>query len=73
MIEITADNIVRLSSQVGAATYQAVFGALSAVPLILAWLYACWAVLLLISITGGEVCLKRVRQDIREPFPVTIP
>ncbi len=37
--------------QVGAATYQAVFGALSAVPLILAWLYACWAVLLL----GAEV------------------
>ncbi|MAG32614.1 MAG: hypothetical protein CL908_17155 [Deltaproteobacteria bacterium] len=37
--------------QVGAAAYQAVFGALSAVPLILAWLYACWAVLLL----GAEV------------------
>jgi membrane protein len=37
--------------QVGAATYQAVFGALSAVPLILMWLYACWAVVLL----GAEV------------------
>jgi membrane protein len=37
--------------QVGAATYQVVFGALSAVPLILAWLYVCWAVLLL----GAEV------------------
>jgi len=37
--------------QIGAATYQAVFGALSAVPLILAWLYVCWAVLLL----GAEV------------------
>jgi membrane protein len=37
--------------QVGAATYQAVFGALSAVPLILAWLYACWSVVLL----GAEV------------------
>ena len=37
--------------QIGAATYQTVFGALSAVPLILAWLYACWAVLLL----GAEV------------------
>lgn len=37
--------------QVGAATYQAVFGALSAVPLILAWLYVCWAVVLL----GAEV------------------
>lgn len=37
--------------QVGAATYQGVFGALSAVPLILAWLYACWAILLL----GAEV------------------
>ena len=37
--------------QIGAATYQAVFGALSAVPLILAWLYACWAIVLL----GAEV------------------
>lgn len=37
--------------QIGAATYETVFGALSAVPLILAWLYACWAVLLL----GAEV------------------
>lgn len=37
--------------QVGAATYQAVFGALSAVPLILAWLYVCWAVVLF----GAEV------------------
>lgn len=37
--------------QVGAATYETLFGALSAVPLILAWLYACWAVLLL----GAEV------------------
>lgn len=37
--------------QIGAATYQAVFGALSSVPLILAWLYVCWAVLLL----GAEV------------------
>ena len=32
---------------VPSATYEAVFGALSAVPLILAWLYVCWAVLLL--------------------------
>jgi len=37
--------------QIGAATYQAVFGALSAVPLILIWLYACWAIVLL----GAEV------------------
>ena len=37
--------------QVGASTYQAVFGALSAVPLILAWLYVCWAIVLL----GSEV------------------
>jgi membrane protein len=42
---------VYVDFQVGAATYQAVFGALSAVPLILAWLYVCWAVLLL----GAEV------------------
>jgi membrane protein len=37
--------------QIGAATYQAVFGALAAIPLILAWLYVCWAVVLL----GAEV------------------
>ena len=37
--------------QIGAARYEAVFGALSAVPLILVWLYACWAVLLI----GAEV------------------
>ncbi len=42
---------VYVDFQVGAATYEAVFGALSAVPLILAWLYVCWAVLLL----GAEV------------------
>ncbi len=52
--------------QVGAATYQAVFGALSAVPLILVWLYACWAVLLL----GAEVAfafqnLKFARREMR--------
>jgi membrane protein len=37
--------------QIGATTYQAVFGALSAIPLILVWLYVCWAVVLL----GAEV------------------
>jgi len=42
---------VYVDFQIGAATYQAVFGAMSAVPLILAWLYVCWAVLLL----GAEV------------------
>ncbi len=42
---------VYVDFQVGAATYETVFGALSAIPLILAWLYACWAVLLL----GAEV------------------
>jgi membrane protein len=52
--------------QVGAATYQTVFGALSAVPLILVWLYACWAVLLL----GAEVAfafqnLKFARREMR--------
>lgn len=52
--------------QVGAATYQAVFGALSAVPLILAWLYVCWAVLLL----GAEVAfaaqnLSYARREMR--------
>jgi membrane protein len=53
--------------QVGAATYEAVFGALSAVPLILAWLYACWAVLLL----GAEVAfaaqnLSFARREMRQ-------
>lgn len=54
--------------QIGAATYQTVFGALSAVPLILAWLYACWAVLLL----GAEVAfatqnLAFARREMRNP------
>jgi membrane protein len=44
-----------------------VFGALSAVPLILAWLYACWAVLLL----GAEVAfatqnLPFARREMRQ-------
>ena len=47
----SAARTIYVDFQIGAATYQAVFGALSAVPLILAWLYACWAVLLL----GAEV------------------
>jgi membrane protein len=57
---------VYVKFQVGAATYEAVFGALSAVPLILAWLYACWAVVLL----GAEVAfaaqnLGSARREIR--------
>ena len=47
----SAARAIYVDFQVGAATYQAVFGALSAVPLILAWLYVCWAVVLL----GAEV------------------
>jgi membrane protein len=47
----SAARAIYVDFQVGAATYRAVFGALSAVPLILAWLYACWAVVLL----GAEV------------------
>ncbi len=46
-----AARTIYVDFQVGAATYQAVFGALAAVPLILAWLYTCWAILLL----GAEV------------------
>ena len=46
-ILFSAARTLYVEFQVGAATYQAVFGALSAVPLILVWLYACWAVLLL--------------------------
>lgn len=61
-----AARTVYVDFQVGAANYQAVFGALSAVPLILAWLYACWAVLLL----GAEVAfafqnLKSARREMR--------
>ena len=61
-----AARTIYVDFQVGAATYQAVFGALSAVPLILAWLYACWAVLLL----GAEVAfafqnLKSARREMR--------
>jgi len=57
---------VYVKFQVGAATYEAVFGALSAVPLILAWLYACWAVVLL----GAEVAfaaqnLGSARREVR--------
>lgn len=47
----SAARSIYVDFQIGAATYEAVFGALSAVPLILAWLYACWAILLL----GAEV------------------
>ena len=50
-ILFAAARTIYVDFQIGAATYQAVFGALSAVPLILAWLYVCWAVLLL----GAEV------------------
>ena len=62
---------VYVDFQVGAATYQAVFGALSAVPLILAWLYVCWAVLLL----GAEVAfatqnLPFARREMRSGKPL---
>lgn len=50
-ILFSAARAIYVDFQIGAATYQTVFGALSAVPLILAWLYACWAVVLL----GAEV------------------
>ena len=63
----SAARTVYVDFQVGAATYQAVFGALSAVPLILAWLYVCWAVLLL----GAEVAfaaqnLPFARREMRQ-------
>ena len=65
-ILFSAARAIYVDFQVGAATYQAVFGALSAVPLILVWLYACWAVLLL----GAEVAfafqnLKFARREMR--------
>jgi len=47
----SAARAIYVDFQIGASTYQAVFGALSAIPLILAWLYVCWAVVLL----GAEV------------------
>ncbi|MGB0619883.1 MAG: YhjD/YihY/BrkB family envelope integrity protein [Myxococcota bacterium] len=50
-ILFSAAQTLYVDFQVGAATYETVFGALSAIPLILVWLYACWAVLLL----GAEV------------------
>lgn len=50
-ILFSAARTLYVQFQIGAATYETVFGALSAIPLILAWLYACWAVLLL----GAEV------------------
>ncbi len=61
-----AARTVYVKFQVGAATYEAVFGAFSAVPLILVWLYACWAVILL----GAEVAyatqnLGSARREIR--------
>ena len=63
----SAARAIYVDFQVGAATYQAVFGALSAVPLILAWLYVCWAVLLL----GAEVAfatqtLPFTRREMRQ-------
>ena len=63
----SAARAIYVDFQVGAATYQAVFGALSAVPLILAWLYVCWAVLLL----GAEVAfatqnLPFARREMRQ-------
>jgi membrane protein len=62
----SAARAIYVDFQVGAATYQTVFGALSAVPLILVWLYACWAILLL----GAEVAfafqnLKFARREMR--------
>jgi membrane protein len=62
----SAARAIYVDFQVGAATYQAVFGALSAVPLILAWLYVCWAVVLL----GAEVAfaaqnLANARREMR--------
>ena len=65
-ILFSAARAIYVDFQVGAATYQAVFGALSAIPLILVWLYACWAVLLL----GAEVAfafqnLKFARREMR--------
>lgn len=47
----SAARSIYVDFQIGAANYEAVYGALSAIPLILIWLYACWAVLLL----GAEV------------------
>jgi membrane protein len=47
----SAARAIYVDFQIGASTYQAVFGALSAIPLILVWLYVCWAVVLL----GAEV------------------
>jgi membrane protein len=54
----------------GAARYGALFGAFSALPLVLAWLWVCWAIVLL----GAEVAfahqnLSHYRREVRGKMP----
>ena len=70
MLLFSAARFAYVDLSVGAARYSVLFGGMVALPLVLAWLYVCWAVILL----GAEVAfahqnLSHYRHELRRIPP----
>ncbi len=68
MLLFSATRLVYVDLSVGAARYSVLFGGLVALPLVLTWIYVCWAVVLF----GAEVAfahqnIAHYREDLRRP------
>lgn len=66
----TGARYVYVDFSVGAARYSVLFGSLVALPLVLTWLYVCWAVILF----GAEIAFahqnfSHYRREVRLPAP----
>jgi len=68
MLLFSATRLVFVDLSVGAARYSVLFGGLVALPLMLTWIYVCWAVVLF----GAEIAfahqnIAHYREDLRRP------
>lgn len=55
-----------LNSQVGVARYNAIYGTMAALPILMVWIYLSWMIVLLgVEMTYATQNLRSIRQDIR--------
>ncbi len=55
-----------LNSQVGVARYNAIYGTMAALPILMVWIYLSWMIVLLgVEMTYATQNLQAIRQDIR--------
>lgn len=57
-----------LSFQVGVARYNAIYGTMAALPILMVWIYLSWMIVLLgLEMTYATQNLRTIRQDLRGP------